>query len=156
MNQPLTEAWASIARLQNTRAASTNETAIQALDLMIDGQIDCIAANHAESCDLAEAGRRAIATVARRERHRARLVRLYLVGAASDNRSQLISTLEAGYSARQALSAILAQTSRQDAALLLSVGNGEAPQAPGLTATAARKRLSRLRARFSHLNLQAA
>ena len=77
-----------IARLQNSRAASTNETAIQALDLMIDGQIDRIAANHAESCDLAEA-RRAIATVARRERHRARLVRLYLVGAASDNRSQL-------------------------------------------------------------------
>jgi hypothetical protein len=157
MNQPPTEAWAAIARLQNARAASTNEAAIHALDLMIDGQIDCIAANHTEPDHLAEAGRRAIATAARRERHRARLMRLYLVGPSSDNRDQFFtSTLEAGYSARQALSAIFAQTSPQDAALLLSVGKGEAPQAPGLTAATARKRLSRLRARFSHLNLQAA
>lgn len=156
MKQPLTEAWAAIARLQNSRTASTNEIALHALDLMIDRKIDRIAANHAEPDDPAEA-RRAIATATRRERHRARLVRLYLVNPASDERNQLFtSTPETTYAARQALTTILRQTSPQNAALLLSVGQGEAPQAPGLTATAARKRLCRLRARFSHLSLHAA
>lgn len=152
MSQPLTEAWAVIARLQNSRTASTNETTLHALDLMIDRQIDRIAANHAEPDDPAEA-RRAIATATRRERHRARLVRLYLLDPASDERNQpLTFPPETSYAARQALTAILGQTSPQDAALLLSVGQGEAPQALGLTPAAARKRLCRLRARFSHLN----
>jgi hypothetical protein len=156
MNEPLTEAWADIARLQNSRAASTNETAIHAFDLMIDRQIDRIAANHAEPDDPAEA-RRALSTATRRERHRARLVRLYLVGPALVDWNHLFTpTPETAYEARQALTAILEQTLPQDAALLLFVGQGDAPQAPGLTATAARKRLCRLRARFSYLNLHAA
>jgi hypothetical protein len=156
MNQPLTEAWAAVARLQNSRAASTNETAIYALELKIDRQIDRIAANHAEPDDPAEA-RRAISAATRRERHRARLVRLYLVNPTLDDRNQLFTpTPETAYEAWQALTAILGQTSPQDAALLLSVGKGDPPQAPGLTPTTARKRLCRLRARFSHLNVYAA
>ncbi len=146
MNQSLNEAWAAIGRLQNSSAACTNETTLHALDHMIDRQIDRIAANHAEPDDPAEA-RRAGATAARRERHRARLVRLYLLDPAPQD------TPETAFAARQALTAIFGQASPQDAALLLSVGLGEAPQAPGLSATAARKRLCRLRARFSHLNL---
>ena len=156
MNQPLTKAWATIARLQNARATSRNQSVLHALELMIDCHIDRIAANDAEPDDPAET-RRAIGTAARRERHRARLVRLYLVDPASDDQAHLFaSTIETACAARRALAAILEQTSVEDAALLLSVGQGEAPHAPGLNAAAARKRLSRLRARFSHLNLLAA
>ncbi len=156
MSQPLTEAWAVIARLEKSCNTCTNESALNALDLMIDRQIDRIAANQAEPHDPAEA-RRGIATAARRERHRARLVRLYILNPALDERNQIsTATPETTYAARQALTAILRQTSPQDAALLLSVGQGEAPQAPGLTPAAARKRLCRLRARFSHLNPHAA
>jgi hypothetical protein len=39
----------------------------------------------------------------------------------------------------------------QDAALLLSVAQDEAPYAPGLTAAAARKRLCRIRSRSFYL-----
>lgn len=156
MNHRFTEAWANVARLQNARAAAANETDLLALDLMIDRQLDRIAANHTEPDDPAET-RRAIATSVRRERHRARLVRLYLVDPASDDQNQLFhSSLETAYAARQAITAVFVQISPQDAALLLSVGQGEAPGAPGLTPAAARQRLCRLRARFSHLNLHAA
>ena len=156
MNRPLTEAWRTIARLQKSRTVSTSETALRALDLMIDRQIERIAANQTVPDDPAEA-RRAITTSNRRERHRARLIRLHLVTTASDSQNQLFtSPLETTFAARQALTAILGQTSPQDAALLLSVGQGDAPRVPGLTATAARKRVCRLRARFSHLNLRAA
>lgn len=152
MNQPLTEAWAAIDRLQKSYIACTNDSVLNVLDLKIDRQIARMAANHTEPDDPADA-RRAIATATRRERHRARLVRLHLVNPALDERNQMLSsTLETAFAARQALGAILRQTLPQDAALLLSVARGEAPKAPGLSATAARKRLCRLRARFSHLN----
>jgi len=150
MTDPMSGAWRVVARLQKSQILAKSEIVESALDAMIDRQIDRIAANHAEADDPAEA-RRAIATAARRKRHRARLMRLYLVDSASDD-----WTPEASYAARQALTAILAQTSPQDATLLLSVGQGRAPQAPGLTAAAARKRLCRLRARFSQFNLHAA
>ena len=108
MNQPLTEAWAATARLQNSCTASTNETVRHVLDLMIDRQIDRIAANHAEPDDPAEA-RRAIATATRRERHRARLVRLYLVNPASTSRtnSSPPPQKKTTYAARPALTTIL-------------------------------------------------
>jgi hypothetical protein len=156
MNQSLTEAWGAIARLQNSRSACTNEHDLNKRDLMIDRHIDRIAANHTEPDDPAEA-HRAVATAARRERHRARLMRLYLVDPASDDQNQFfVPTPETTYAVRHAITSMLAQTSPQDAALLLRVGQGDSPQAPGLAAAAARKRLCRLRARFAHLNLDAA
>jgi hypothetical protein len=152
MTDPMNGAWRVVARLQKSQILAKSEIVERALDAMIDRQIDRIAANCAEADDLAEA-RRAVATAARRERHRARLMRLYIVASASDDQSHLFTlTPEASYAARQALTGILAQTSPQDATLLLSVGQGGTPQAPGLTAAAARKRLGRLRARFSDLN----
>jgi hypothetical protein len=124
MTYPMTGAWSVIARLQKSQILAKSETVESALDAMIDRQIDRIAANHPEADDPAEA-RRAIATAARRKRHRARLMRLYLVDSASDDRSHLFtSTPEASYAARQALTAIFAQASPQDATLLLSVGQG--------------------------------
>lgn len=167
MTYPMTGAWSVIARLQNSQILAKSETVESALDAMIDRQIDRIAANHAEADDPAEA-RRAIATAARRKRHRARLMRLYLVDSASDDRSHLrvyrsrgpmqtslgkvhwmsrrrrphyrsdpgwilgvaFETPEASYAARQALTAIFAQASPQDATLLLSVGQGGAPKHP--------------------------
>jgi hypothetical protein len=156
MTDPMSVAWRVVARLQKSQILAKSEIVESALDALIDRQINYIAANHPEADDPAEA-RRATATAARRKRHRARLMRLHLADSASDDRSHLFtSTPEAGYAARQALTAIFAQASPQDATLLLSVGEGWAPQAPGLTAAAARKRLCRLRARFSHLNLHAA
>jgi hypothetical protein len=156
MNHLLAEAWANIARLQKARAASTNEAALQAFDLMIDRQIDRIAAGHAEPDDSVETSR-AVSTAIRRERHRARLVRLYFVEPRAGDQTQGSAfTLQMTYAAREALNAIFAQSSPEDAALLLRVGQGEAPQGPGLSAAAARKRLCRLRARFAHLSLNAA
>jgi hypothetical protein len=168
MNQPLTEGWAAVARHQKARAASTDETTVRALDLRIDRQIDRIATNQDDADDPAEA-RRAIATLFRRERYRARLLRLHFAAPASDDQMQRAGgrrgrqsrraatpDVETGYAARQALDAIFAQTSPQDAALLLSAAQDESLHAPGLTAAAARKRLSRLRERFSYLKLDAA
>ena len=78
-------------------------------------------------------------------------MRLYLAPT-SDERNQLLTSPETTFATRQALTAIFGQTSPQDAALLLSAGQGEAPQAPGLTPAATRKRLCRLRAPSRILN----
>ncbi len=153
MTDPMSGAWCVVARLQEAQISAKSDIVESALDAMIDRQIDRIAANCTETYDAAE-GRRAIATAARRKRHRARLTRLYLFDPASDDlRDFAASSPETSYAARQALTTIFAQTSRMDAALLLSVGQGGSPQVPGLTAAASRKRLCRLRARFSHLKL---
>src|SRR5579863_7216566 len=153
MTNPMTGAWSIIARLHKSQILAKSEAVECALDAMIDRQLDLIAANQAETDDSAGA-RRAIATAARRKRNRARLMRLYLADSASSDLSNpLTSVPETHYIARQALATIFAQTSRQDTALLLSVGQGGPLKAPGLGAAAARKRLCRLRARFSHLNL---
>lgn len=155
MTYPMSRAWSGIARLQNSQILAKSEFAERELDAVIDCKIDRIAANHAEADDPDEA-RRAIATAARSKRYRARLMRHYFVVSVSNNRSHFFtSDTDPSYAARQALTAIFAQTSPQDAMLLISVGQGGAPQAPGLTASAARKRLSRLRARFSQFNLHA-
>jgi hypothetical protein len=119
MTDPMSGAWRVVARLQKSQILAKSEIVESALDAMIDRQINRIAANHAEADNPAEA-RRAIATAARRKRHRARLMRLYLVDSASDD--LFTSTPEASYAARQALTAIFAQASPQDATLLLSVG----------------------------------
>ena len=149
MNHFPAEGWAEIARLQKSRVAATSEVAVHALELMIDRQINCIAAGHAQSDDPVES-RRAVTTAMRRERHRARLVRLYLVEPIS------AFTPETICASRQALNVIFAQISPKNAALLLRVGQGGSPHGSGLSAAAARKCLSRLRARFAHLSLQAA
>jgi hypothetical protein len=124
---------------------------------MIERQLDLIAASgDTKPADLEDL-RRAAATAARRDRHRARLVRLYFVEPASDGQTtQSAFSPETTYAARQALNALFAQTSPEDAALLLGVGRGGAPQAIGLSNAAARKRLCRLRSRFADLSLNAA
>lgn len=147
---PVDEGWPEIARLQKARAAATNNASIDAIDLMIDRRIDYIAAGHVAADDVAE-DQRTVATAMRRDRHRARLVRIYLVV-----RSDQEVTPEVVYMSREALGILFAQISPQDAALLLLVGQGESPRVPGLSNAAARKRLSRLRMRFTDLSLQAA
>ena len=148
MNQPLTEAWADISRLQNSRAAAKNEADIRACEIMIDRQIDRIAVNQMDPDNPVEV-RQTVAADARRERHRAQLVRRHgpnsIWGQFSSPSPEVI------YLGRQALDYIIKQASSEDASLLLSVGLGEVPQVPGLAMSSARKRLQRLRARLSHL-----
>ncbi len=148
MNQPLTEAWAEIARLQNSRAAPKNEAETRACEIMIDRQLDRIEANQTGPDDPVEV-RRIVATDARRERHRTQLIRQH--GPNSHWGQLSTPSPEAIYSGRQALGAVLEQASPEDALLLLSVGLGEIPQLPGLAISSARKRVGRLRARLSHL-----
>jgi len=148
MKQPLTEAWAVIARLQNSRATSKSEADIRACEVMIDRQLDRIAANQIEPDDPAEVSR-IVAAAGRRERHRAKVMRLH--GPHSNWGQFLAPSSEAIYEARQTLGTILAKSSPEDVSLLLSAGLGETPQIPGLALSSARKRLCRLRARLSHL-----
>ena len=148
MNQPLTQAWAEIARLQNSRATSKNEAEIRACEIMIDRQLDRIAANQTDQDDPVEV-HRIVAADARRERHRTQLFHRH--GPNSHWGQLSTPSPEAIYSGRQALGAVLEQASPEDALLLLSVGLGGIPQAPGLAISSARKRLGRLRARLSHL-----
>ncbi len=148
MNQPLTDAWAEIARLQNSRTASKNEAEICACEIMIDRQLDRIAANQTDPDDPIEV-RRIVAAGVRRERHRVQLVRRH---GPNLHWGQLsMPSPEAIYSGRQALGALLEKASPEDASLLLSVGLGEIPQIPGIATSSARQRLCRLRARLSHL-----
>jgi len=148
MNQPLPKAWAEIARLQNSRAVSKNEADIRACEIMIDRQLDCIAANQTDPDDPLEV-HRIVAAGARRERHRAQIVRRHGLNLHWGQLS--MPSPEAIYSGRQALGAVLEQTSPEDASLLLSVGLGKTPQIPGIAISSARQRLCRLRARLSHL-----
>ena len=148
MKQPLSEAWAVIARLQNSRVTSKSEADIRACEVMIDRQLDRIAANQTEPDDPVEVSR-VVAAAGRRERHRAKIIRLH--GPHSNLGQLSIPSPEAIYSGRQALGAILEQSSPEDASLLLSVGLGETPQVPGLAVSSARQRLCRLRARLLHL-----
>lgn len=157
MNNLLDEGWAAIARLQNTLSTSTTESTSRAIDLMIDCQLDRIAAGcQAEQADPAEL-RRAVATANRRERYRARLTNLYLVAPAIEAQALSITQdHEAHLQARDAVAKILNQAATRDAALLLRFALGDDASTTGLSATATRKRLSRLRSRFSHLKLDAA
>ncbi len=148
MKQPLTEAWAVIACLQNSRAAAKSQADIRAFEIMIDRQLDRIAANQTGPDDPVEV-RRVVEAATRRDRHRAQLVRRH--GPNSHWGQLSTPSPEAIYSARQALGAVLDQSSPEDASLLLSVGLGEAPQIAGLAISSARQRLCRLRARLSHL-----
>jgi hypothetical protein len=155
MNRTLPEAWAAVARLQNARKASTSETAVGVFDLLIDRQLDRIAADQRGTDDLAEC-RRSIATAARRERHRTRLLRQHFELATGDRSRIFVSIAETSLAARQTLNIIFSQTSHQDRTLLLSVAQGDGPRATGLQTATARQRLSRIRARFSDLRPQAA
>lgn len=151
----MTGAWRVVARLQELQLVAKSEAAESALDAMIDRQIDRIASNQSDVDDPVEL-QRAVAAANRRKRYRVRLARLYFADSPLDKRGNLTAPQENSCAARQALAAIFAQASLQDSALLQSVARGDAPCAPGVTATAARKRVSRLRARFSHLNFHAA
>lgn len=155
MNRILPEEWAAVARLQNARATSKNDMAVRVFDLMIDRQLDRIAADQRGADNLAEC-RRAIASACRRERHRTRLLRQHFDLVTEDQSRIHISIGETCLVAKQSLNAIFSQVSRQDCALLLSVAQGESPRVPGLGAAAARQRLSRLRTRFSGLRPEAA
>ncbi len=156
MNNLLDEGWATVARLQNDLSTTRTDSARRAFDLLIDRQLDRIEMGVGATLDDQHDQRRLIGTANRRDRHRARLTTLHLVAPAISEQVLAVSQdHETALQARDAIRQILTQSSASDSALLLSVAFGKTASSP-LSDAAARKRLSRLRARFSHLQLEAA
>jgi len=148
-------AWAEIARLQNTlRTASYDLAPI--VELRIDRLIKRIADGDGAVEEDPQIIKRAIATDRRRERHRARLVRLYVIApAANDEILAIDQDQTSQYHARDALRQIMMQTSSRDHTMITHLAMGyngrDIARLSGLSENACRKRISRLRAEYVHL-----
>jgi hypothetical protein len=148
-------AWAEIARLQNILRTASYDLA-PTIELRIDRIIKRIADGDGAVEEDVQATKRAVATARRRERNRARLVRLHVIApAANDNILAVDRNQDSQYHARDALRQIMTQTSARDFTMIIHLAIGyngpDVARLVGLSEDACRKRVSRLRAEFGHL-----
>lgn len=126
------------------------------IELRIDRLLDRIANGDGDIVEDAQAIKRGIATARRRERNRARLVRLHVIApAANDDILAIDRDHDSQYHARDALRQIMTLTSDRDYTMIFHLAMGyngpEVARLIGLSENACRKRVSRLRAEFDHL-----